>query len=98
MRADLLVAVGHSRDAASRALVTDFLARWPGEVLVVVSWPERAASWLRQARRLAAGQPDAWVVASTVDSWWHVRRRLCEQPGWDPARTYLLHEGAVDLS
>ncbi|MGW6513063.1 hypothetical protein ACWGCP_37090, partial [Streptomyces niveus] len=72
------VAVGHSRDEAT--------ARG-GAILAVVDWPESAASWLRPARRLTAGLPDAWVVAATPLGFAQLARRLRHSTAWDPART-----------
>jgi hypothetical protein len=85
------VAVGHGRDAASTAAAKDFVRAWEasgGEVLAVVGWPERAASWLRQARRLTQHAPDAWVVAGAEEGWTQMSRRLRESTDWDPERTF----------
>ncbi|MEU1616803.1 Ada metal-binding domain-containing protein [Streptomyces sp. NPDC005722] len=86
-----VVAVGHSRDAASCAAAGAFAAQWRasgGTVVAVVDWPERAASWLRAARRLTAPAPDAWVVAAAPAGWAQLARRLRHSTPWDPARTY----------
>ncbi|MDX2707217.1 ABC transporter substrate-binding protein [Streptomyces sp. PA03-6a] len=85
------VAVGHSRDAPSRAAAGAFAAAWRasgGTVVAVVDWPERAASWLRAAGRLTAPAPDAWVVAAAPAGWAQLARRLRHSTPWDPARTY----------
>ncbi|MDX2647376.1 ABC transporter substrate-binding protein [Streptomyces sp. PA03-1a] len=85
------VAVGHSRDAASRTAAGAFAAAWRasgGTVVTVVDWPERAASWLRAAGRLTAPAPDAWVVAAAPAGWAQLARRLRHSTPWDPARTY----------
>ncbi|MEV0368766.1 hypothetical protein AB0I10_02850 [Streptomyces sp. NPDC050636] len=84
------VAVGHSRDAASRAAAEAFTTAWRAlghRVLAVVDWPETAASWLRPARRLTAQTPDAWVVAAAPFGWVQMSRRLRHSTDWDPART-----------
>ncbi|MFI0354867.1 hypothetical protein [Actinomadura sp. 9N407] len=91
------VAVGHGRDAASTAAAKAFVQAWEasgGEVLAVVSWPERAASWLRQARRLTERAPDAWVVAGAEPGWTRMSRRLRESTDWDPERTFGLARSA----
>ncbi|MGW0478000.1 hypothetical protein [Nonomuraea sp. NPDC003214] len=90
------VVVGHGRGAS----VDAFLAIWPGTVLAVVDWPEEAASWLRQARRFAAGPPDAWVVAGPPLGWARMAARLRQSTGWDPARTFGFAStaGAVALA
>ncbi|WP_433236716.1 hypothetical protein ACQPYK_27560 [Streptosporangium sp. CA-135522] len=85
------VTVGHGRDAASRAAAQAFARSWENRgatVLAVVDWPEEAASWLRPARRFAAGDPDAWVVAGGPLGWAQMSRRLRHSTGWDPRRTY----------
>ncbi|WP_405764755.1 ABC transporter substrate-binding protein [Actinacidiphila glaucinigra] len=85
------VALGHSRDAASRAAAEGFAAAWRasgGTVAAVVDWPERAASWLRAAQRLTAPAPDAWVVAAAPAGWAQLARRLRRSTPWEPARTY----------
>lgn len=84
------VAVGHARDAASRLAAEAFMAAWRrrgGTVLAVVDWPETAASWLRPAARLCAGQPQAWVMAAAPLGFVQLARRLRHSTDWDPART-----------
>ncbi|MFC8230146.1 ABC transporter substrate-binding protein [Streptomyces sp. NPDC057287] len=84
------VAVGHSRDAASRAAAGAFAATWRargGTVLATVDWPETAASWLRPATRLTAEPPDAWVMAAALPGFVQLARRLRHSTEWDPART-----------
>ncbi len=92
------IVIGHGRDAAPVAEA--FARAWPGIVLDVVSWPEEAASWLRQARRFTAGEPDAWVVAGAPRGWAGMSERLRRSTGWDPARTYgfAATAGAVALA
>jgi hypothetical protein len=92
-----LVNVGHGRDEDSRRRATSFLDAWEGEVGVVVSWPSDAASWLRPARRFAAGAPDAWVVADTAAGWAGFGRRLAETVSWEPGRT-VAFAGLADPS
>ncbi|MFD7500744.1 hypothetical protein [Streptomyces sp. NPDC059850] len=84
------VAIGHSRDTASRAAAEAFAAAWQardGRVLATVDWPESAASWLRPARRLTAGEPDAWVMAAAPLGFVQLARRLRHSTDWGPART-----------
>ncbi|MCS0637807.1 ABC transporter substrate-binding protein [Streptomyces sp. LP05-1] len=87
------VAVGHGRAAASVAAAGAFTAAWEargGTVLAVVDWPETAASWLRPARRLTAGAPDAWVIAAAPYGFVQLARRLRHSTDWDPARTWAF--------
>lgn len=84
------VAIGRGRSAAAAAAVTEFARRWEaggGTVLTVVTWPEEAASWLRQAVRLTAADPDLWVMAGTPRGWAQVTRRLLWSTPWQPGRT-----------
>lgn len=80
------VVIGHGRDGGPAAEA--FARAWAGTVLAVVGWPEQAASWLRQARRFTAGEPDAWVVAGAPHGWAGMSERLRRSTEWDPARTY----------
>ncbi|MFF2409885.1 hypothetical protein [Streptomyces sp. NPDC058092] len=85
------VAVGHGRDADSRNAAQAFIRAWQAlhrDVLVVVDWPEDAASWLRPARRLTAQAPDAWVLAGAPLGVAQLARRLRRSTDWDPARTF----------
>jgi hypothetical protein len=84
------VAIGRGRSAAAAAAVTEFARRWEaggGTVLTVVTWPEEAASWLRQAVRLTAADPDLWVMAGTPRGWAQMTRRLLWSTPWQPGRT-----------
>jgi len=84
------VAIGRGRSAAAAAAVTPFARRWEassGTVLTVVTWPEEAASWLRQATRFAAADPDLWIMAGTPRGWAQMTRRLLWSTPWQPGRT-----------
>jgi len=84
------VAVGGGRSAAAAAAVTAFTRRWEsggGTVLAVVTWPEEAASWLRQATRFADAEPDLWVMAGPPRGWAQMTRRLLWSTAWQPGRT-----------
>jgi hypothetical protein len=84
------ISVGHARDDASRSAANAIIRAWTvhgGDVLGLVDWPEDAASWLRQATRLAVGALDAWVVAGSPLAWAQMGRRLRCSTDWDPERT-----------
>jgi hypothetical protein len=83
------IVIGTAADAASRADGDRIAEAWGGEVLATVTWPEAAASWLRQARRFAAPEPDAWVVSATPAGWAGMTRRLLLSTSWSPHRTIL---------
>ncbi|MEV5712467.1 hypothetical protein AB0L41_01150 [Amycolatopsis mediterranei] len=74
-------------DSSSRTDGEQIAAAWGGMVLATVTWPETAASWLRQARRFAAPEPDAWVVSATPAGWAGMARRLLLSTSWSPHRT-----------
>jgi len=84
------VVVGTAADPVSRANGDRIAQAWSREggcVLATVRWPETAASWLRQARRFADPEPDAWVVSATPAGWIGMGRRLACSTGWAPGRT-----------
>lgn len=84
------VSIGHGRDPAAVESADSFARAWQrtgGDILATVSWPARAASWLRPARRLVRDGPDLWIIADTASGFAPVARRLVEITGWDPART-----------
>jgi hypothetical protein len=87
------VCVGHARDPESSTLAAAFADAWTdrgGEITAVVSWPDEAASWLRQARALTAAGPDAWLIAGPIASLRRVCDRLSMSTNWDAARTVAL--------
>ncbi|MGW4527613.1 hypothetical protein [Amycolatopsis sp. NPDC004378] len=83
------IVLGTAADPASRADGERIAAAWGGLVLATVTWPETAASWLRQARRFAAPDPDVWVVAATPAGWASMVRRLEKSTSWRPHRTVV---------
>jgi hypothetical protein len=98
------VAVGHGRSAATARAVAAFIRSWEargGIVLNIVTWPEEAASWLRQATRFAAADPDLWVMAGAPLGWAQMTRRLLWSTSWEPGRTLafagLGTEHAIEL-
>lgn len=84
------IAIGHGRHPASVTAAHELQGAWTaagGTALDMVDWPGAAASWLRPARRLTAGDPDAWVLADSIACCAQVLRRLGQQANWTPART-----------
>jgi hypothetical protein len=84
------VAIGRGRSADAVAAADAFARRWEeggGTVDTMVSWPEEAASWLRQATRFAAADPDLWIMAGTPRGWAQMTRRLLWSTPWQPGRT-----------
>ena len=98
------VTVGHGRSAAATRAMAAFTRRWEAcgrTVLDVVTWPEEAASWLRQATQFAAADPDLWIMAGTPRGWAQMTRRLLWSTPWQPGRTLafaaLGTQRAIDL-
>lgn len=84
------VAIGHGRSPAAASAAREFARRWEASgrtLLCVVTWPEDAASWLRQATRFAGADPDLWVMAGPQDGWAQMTRRLLWSTAWRPERT-----------
>ncbi|HWD06171.1 MAG TPA: hypothetical protein VG674_27395 [Amycolatopsis sp.] len=94
------VTFGCSRDALSfqdtKRLALDWTAL-RGVVVDLVTWPDTAASWLRQARRFTAHGPDASVVVSTPPGWAGMTARLGALP-WDADRTIVRIHPATGYS
>jgi CelD/BcsL family acetyltransferase involved in cellulose biosynthesis len=83
------VVIGTAADPVSRADGARIASAWGGLVLATVTWPEQAASWLRQARRFATPDPDVWVVSATPAGWAGLTRRLLASTSWSPHRTVV---------
>ncbi|SFW84538.1 hypothetical protein [Amycolatopsis australiensis] len=81
--------IGTATDPASLADGERIAEAWDGLVLARVTWPETAASWLRQARRFTAPDPDVWVVSATPAGWAGMARRLQMSTSWSPHRTVV---------
>ncbi|WIV55541.1 hypothetical protein [Amycolatopsis nalaikhensis] len=81
--------IGTATDPTSRADGARIAAAWDGDVLATVTWPETAASWLRQARRFASPDPDVWVVCATPAGWTGMTHRLRQSTTWSPHRTIV---------
>jgi hypothetical protein len=84
------VAIGHGRSLTAARTAREFSRRWEAAgrtVLCVLTWPEEAASWLRQATRFAGADPDLWVMAGPQAGWAQMTRRLLWSTPWQPERT-----------
>jgi hypothetical protein len=84
------ITIGTGRSPAAIRSAAGFTSRWEatgGTVLCAVTWPEAAASWLRQARRFAAADPDLWIMAGPAAGWAQMTRRLLWSTPWQPGRT-----------
>src|SRR5262249_4136645 len=84
------IAIGRGNSPAARRATAGFARRWEatgGIIIGTVTWPESAASWLRQATRFAAADPDLWVMAGPATGWAQMTRRLLWSTPWRPERT-----------
>jgi hypothetical protein len=84
------VAIGSGNSPATARAVAAFTRRFEaagGIITGTVTWPESAASWLRQATRFAAADPDLWVMAGPATGWAQMTRRLLWSTPWRPERT-----------
>jgi hypothetical protein len=84
------IAIGRGRSHAATGAADGFARRWQatgGTVIRVVTWPESAASWLRQATRFAAADPDLWVMTGPATGWAQMARQLLWSTPWRPERT-----------
>ncbi|MGV9316576.1 hypothetical protein ACWDR0_30985 [Streptomyces sp. NPDC003691] len=84
------IAVGSGRTPAALAAAATITRTWRacgGTVADTVTWPETAASWLRQARRFAAAPAGLWVMTGPETGWAQMTRRLLWSTSWRPDRT-----------
>jgi len=86
------LAIGSGRTDSDLRTVDNLTAGWEargGEVVSTVSWPDVAASWLRQATRFAAADADLWIMTGSPLGWAQMTRRLLWSTEWRPADTIL---------
>jgi len=84
------IAIGRGRSPVAARAAAGFARRFQatgGIIICTVTWPESAASWLRQATRFAAADPDLWVMAGPAIGWAQMTRRLLWSTPWRPERT-----------
>ncbi len=94
------ISIGHERNGASYAIVEELVKSWQstqtwvrvegGFIIRQVDWPQTAASWLAQAKKLNKDRPDALVIISSVSSGIAVLKRLADQKTWSASRTFCL--------
>ena len=75
---------------ASVAALTDEWEHHGGHIAGHVTWPETAASWLRQARRFSATPADLRVMTGPAPGWAQMTRRLLWSTHWTAATTLVL--------
>ena len=89
-RAARAIAIGRGNSPVAVRAAAGFARRFRatgGTIICTVTWPESAASWLRQATRFAAADPDLWVMAGPATGWAQMTRRLLWSTPWRPERT-----------
>jgi hypothetical protein len=103
-RGAISVIIGRGRSTGDARAADAFARRWEdrGHVLLdVVTWPEEAASWLRQATRFTAANPDLWIMTGAPFGWAQMTRRLLWSTPWQPGQTLafacLGNEDAIGL-
>lgn len=94
------IALGHGRDEVSQHNASLVIREWEargGGVLAEVTWPEDAASWLRQARAFTEPEPDLWLLGGVSAGIVQLTRRLRWSTSWRASRTLMLcSPGQVD--
>ncbi|WP_019930724.1 hypothetical protein [Nocardia sp. BMG111209] len=84
--------LGSGRTPAAIATVDAVAVEWErggGRIADHVTWPETAASWLRQARRFTTTTPDLWVMTGPRPGWAQMTRRLLWSTPWSAADTIV---------
>ena len=78
-------------DAYGRALAHSFTEAWEaagGKVATNVPFDPEAASLNSEARQIAQGDPDGWMIIDDAGSWARMGPALVRTGNWDPARTF----------
>lgn len=89
------LALGSGRTRAAIATMSAVGAQWErggGRIADHITWPETAASWLRQARRFTAAAPDMWVMTGPPLGWAQMTRRLLWSTPWSAGTTIVTSE------
>lgn len=60
-----------------------------------VSWPEEAASWLRQAHQLVTPGPDLWILGGASVGLAQMVTRLAWSTTWQSHRTLTIGAAAT---
>ncbi|WP_228000444.1 hypothetical protein [Nocardia australiensis] len=87
--------LGSGRNPAAITTMAAVAAEWERggrHIADHVTWPETAASWLRQARRFTATTPDLWVMTGPRLGWAQMTRRLLWSTTWTPRDTLVPAE------
>ena len=89
---DATINVGARNDAFGTALKQLFEDGWReqgGTVGASVTWNPEAATFDTEARQLASGDPDGWVIIDFPETFAKVGPALVRAGGWNPASTFM---------
>jgi branched-chain amino acid transport system substrate-binding protein len=89
---DATINVGARNDAFGTALKQLFEQGWEdqgGAIGQSVAWNPEAATFDTEARRLAGGNPDGWVIIDFPETFAKVGPALVRAGGWDPSKTFM---------
>ncbi|GAA4906631.1 hypothetical protein EV188_103475 [Actinomycetospora succinea] len=84
-----VLGIGHGRDTTATRRAHLAAQRWEargGHLAALVSWPDTAASWLRQATKLTE-DADTWLIADHPTGWAGIGPRLADDGRWSATRT-----------
>jgi ABC-type branched-subunit amino acid transport system substrate-binding protein len=89
---DANINVGARNDAFGTALKQLFEDGWKdqgGTIGASVTWNPEAATFDTEARQLAGGDPDGWVIIDFPETFAKVGPALVRAGGWDPSKTFM---------
>jgi ABC-type branched-subunit amino acid transport system substrate-binding protein len=89
---DATINVGARNDAFGTALKQLFEEGWEeggGTIGASVTWNPEAAAFDTEARQLAGGNPEGWVIIDFPETFAKVGPALVRAGGWDPAKTFM---------
>lgn len=103
-RGTQVIAIGSGRAPAALDAARALAESWEragGDIALELTWPETAASWLRQASHFAAADADLWIMLGPPLGWAQMTRRLLWSTPWKPAHALLAgalcEPGTLDL-